>query len=149
MYLDRPPQTGELFLCSGYFWRKKICPAPYSTVIGLICNTASALGESARGDTPAFCAHALNKRSGIDRVLGVLINLTFIYKVIGWITRDATLTNSPDQRTVWGSTVGRARQLQSRTHWRLRRARLCRAGHTEGWAERRAKRAPWLPSRGS
>lgn len=76
----------------------------------------------------AFCFQALKKRSGIDRGLSVLINLTSIYKDIGWITRDASLpklTNSPDQRIV--HTVKgyhRPSQVQTRTDWRLSGAEL-------------------------
>ena len=129
-------------LSSSRLWscNSKICTAPCWLVIYHSdwpnwWHIVKSLGFSPAlpGDTPPFSTHALNKRSGIDRGLGVLINLTSIYKAIGWITRDASLhklTNRPpDQKK-----VHTARQVQSRP------------GEE---AERRgAKRVPRLPSRG-
>lgn len=74
-----------------------------------------------------FEANALNKRSGIDRGPGVLINLTSIYKPMGWFTLDASLppfTTSSEGRKAplredsggtgssWGSNVFLERHLE-------------------------------------
>lgn len=115
-------------------------------MIGLICdklkkqkNKTSAWVKLCPVTRPLFVPMHLTKRSGIDWGLGALTNWTPIYKAIGWITRDASfpkLIHSPDQgkvHTVRGEER-RAKQVQ-------KPARLKAEGS-------RAKRVPWLPSRG-
>lgn len=85
-----------------------------------------------------FVPMHLTERTGIDWGMGALINLTPIYKAIGWITRDASfpkLTHSPDQGKVHTERETAAGQAGAKP------ARLKAEGSG-------AKRVPWLPSRG-
>lgn len=115
-------------------------------VIGLICDTQTekkAMVWSLPGDTPPVCAHALNKRSGIDWGLAVLINLTSIYKAIGWITRDASLHTQPRPEGRGPRCEGERRRGTAAGPGRGQARPLCRLSRGA-----RSNRVPWLPSRG-
>lgn len=95
------------------------CSAYITVICGLPCDTLKSPSSPKRA---WWRASFLCKRSGIDWGLAALINVTFTYNAIGWITGDASLpklTNSPDQRRV--HTVKRqqrAKQVQSLPHSR-------------------------------
>lgn len=121
---QRALSSYRLWRCNSKIWMEPCWLVIYHSDWPNWWHIVKSLGFSPAlpGDTPPFSTHALNKRSGIDRGLGVLINLTSIYKAIGWITRDASLhklTNRPPTR--------RKSTLRGR----------CRAGQGGGWAQRR------------